>query len=260
MAVQDFVVMHGGPKAMRLPEHEHAEIQIETHFSPSSLTRGSAPVLPETFRLIPSGKPHVGSWREGSEVIVFLLHTRQLEMASDELLHRGKYELAEEIWGADSVVHSVASVLRKEFLSRTSDSLFLEALRTVLAGHLVRSFGSSSARRAGGRLAPRLLRQVMEMIEENLDAGVSIQELAKHCSMGTHHFTQLFKASTGCSPYKYVLDLRIARAKDLLATTSLTLAEIAYKLGFASQSHFTTTFRQHTQFTPQRYRRSVRPS
>ena len=248
--------MHGGPRAMRLPEHEHAEIQIQAHFSPTSLSRGAASI-PETYRLIPSGKPHVGSWCEGSEVVVFLVHKRQLEMAGDELLSRGRYEPDEEIWGTDSVIHSVASVLRREFLSGTSDSRFLEAVRTVLSGHLVRSLGDSSVRRVRGRLAPRLLRQVVERMEENLGAGVSIPELAKHCRMGTHHFTQLFKASTGSSPYRYLLDLRTERAKELLATTSLSLAEIAYKLGFANQSHFATSFRRHTQFTPRQFRRTL---
>lgn len=258
MAVPDFVAMHGGPRAMRLPEHEHAEVQVDAHFSPNSLLRGTGSVLAETYRLIPSGKPHVGSWREGSEVVVFLVHQRQLEMASDELLQRGQYGPAEENWGVDSVIHSIASVVRREFLNGSSDSLFLEAIRTVLCGHLVRSLGHPSVRRATGRLAPLLLRQVVERIEESLDAGVSVQELAQHCRMGTHHFTRLFKASTGRSPYRYVLDLRISRAKKLLAETSLSLAEIAYKLGFASQSHFTTSFRQHTQFTPQQFRRTVR--
>ena len=124
------------------------------------------------------------------------------------------------------------------FCSATTDPLYLEAIRAVLSGHLVRSFTDSSVRRMRGRLSAQVLRQAMEMIEDRLDTGFSIEELAKHCGMGVHHFTRLFKASTGRNPYRFVMDLRISRARDLLANTTLSLIEISYKLGFASQSHF----------------------
>jgi AraC family transcriptional regulator len=258
MAVKDFVVMHGGPKAMRLTEHEHEDIQIEAHFSPASLTREGSPALAETFRLIPSRKPHVGSWKEGSEVIVFLLNTQQLEVAGDELLRRSKFVIHDEILGSDTLIQSVASVLRREFLAGTRDPMFLESLRTTLSGYLVRSFRSSGSLPIGGRLSPAVLGRALEMIEAKLDRGLSIESLAQHCQMGVHRFAQLFKASTGRTPYRYFLDLRIDRAKHLLKETPLPLAEIAYKLGFASQSHFSTTFRQHTQLTPHQYRRLAR--
>lgn len=258
IGVQDFVAMHGGPKAMRLAEHEHAEIQIQAHFSPIALSRNPATILPDSYRLIPSRKPHVGSWAEGNEVIVLLLHPHQLEIASDELLHRAKYDLVAGFWGADPVIHSVAGVLRREFLTGASDPLFLEALRTVLAGHLVRTFSSSGARPIRGRLSPRLFNKVMEIIQERLGTDLSVEELAAHCHMGVHQFTRLFRVSTGCSPYRYVTSQRIARAKELLTATNLPLVDIAYKIGFSSQSHFCTSFRRHTQFTPQRYRCSAR--
>lgn len=258
VAVDDFVVMHGGPKGMCLPEHEHSEIQIVAHFSPVSLRRNDLPVLPETFRIIPSRMPHVGSWDEGSEVIVLLLSVRRLEIASDELLRRSDFAILDEIWGSDTLIQSVASVLRRDFLTGTNDPMFLEALQTTLSGHLVRSFRNSEPRTIGGRLSPTVLRRALEMIEAKLDTGLSIESLAKYCHMGVHRFTQLFRTSTGRSPYRYFLELRIDRAKHLLKETSLPLAEIAHELGFASQSHFSTTFRQHAQLTPRQYRQASR--
>jgi AraC family transcriptional regulator len=258
MALPDFVVMHGGPRAMRLTEHEHDEIQIEAHFSSASLAKPASHVLPDTYHLIPSGKPHVGSWNEGSEVVVVLLDRRQLETAAGELMQRTKYRLEEEIWGADPVIQSVAGMLRREFLSGITDPLFLEALRNVLSGHLVRSFAASGPRVTRGRLNARMLRQVLERVEEKLDGDLTIETLAAHCGMGTHRFSQVFKQSVGLSPYSYIMGLRITRAKHLLATTSLSVAEIAYKVGWASQSHFATAFRRHTQYTPQGYRRLAR--
>jgi len=136
--------------------------------------------------------------------------------------------------------------------------MFLEALRTTLSGHLVRSVRNSGLRSMGSGLSPGALKVALEMIEAQVDTGVSIESLAAHCHMGVHRFTQLFRKSTGRTPYQYFLDLRIDRAKHFLKETPLSLAEIGYKLGFASQSHFSTTFRQHTQLTPHQYRRSSR--
>lgn len=139
---------------MRLAEHEHQELQLEAHFSPASLTRKDSSVMPDTFHLIPSTKPHIGSWDEGSEFIVFLLDTRQLEIASDELLRRPNFLIQDEIWGSDSLIQSVAGVLRREFLAGTNDPMFLEALRTTLSGHLVRSFRQSEQRAMGNCRLP----------------------------------------------------------------------------------------------------------
>lgn len=109
-----------------------------------------------------------------------------------------------------------------------------------------------------GQLPPAVLRRALEMIESKLDSGLSIESLAGHCQMGVHHFRQLVKASTGRTPYQYFLDLRVRRAKYFLKETSLPFAEIAYKVGFASQSHCSTAFRQQTQLTPGQYRQSAR--
>jgi AraC family transcriptional regulator len=258
MTLGDFVIMHGGPQAMRLIEHDHKEIQIEAHFSKSALRQQSRSVQPGSFRLISSQKPHLGEWKEGTEVIVLLLDPRHLENAGDELLQRTKFELPEEVWGSDSVVQSIASIVRGEFLAGTNDAMFLEAIRTTISGHLVREYRGGNVRRMDGGLTPSALRNSLEMMEEHLATGVSVEALARLCHVGVHRYNQLFKQSTGFTPYQYFLRLRIERAKQLLVDKSLTLAEIAYSLGFASQGHFTTAFRAHTQLTPRLFIRMMR--
>lgn len=258
MSLDDLVVMHGGPQAMRLTEHEHSSLQIEAHFSRAVLARKSQFVVPETYHLIPSKKPHTGGWSEGSEVIVVLLDTRHIELAADELLRRSGVAIKEEIWGSDTVVQSVAGLLRREFLTGTTDPLFLEALRTTLSGHLVRTFRNAGTVRVEGRLSPRHLRAALDMIECHLESGVSVVALAERCQMGIHRFTRSFKASTGLSPYQYFIRRKMEKAKHSLQGRSQSLAEIAHQLGFSSQSHFSSVFRRLTQMTPSEYRRKHR--
>jgi hypothetical protein len=112
-------VMHGGPIGMRLPEHEHADIQVGMHFVSQHTPQGPHIIndLPSYFSLIPSGKPHVGQWRDGAEVVVTLLSKTQVERASDELLRSSSSEILSAPCAGDPVILSLGSVLRREFLS-----------------------------------------------------------------------------------------------------------------------------------------------
>ncbi|MBO0719928.1 MAG: helix-turn-helix transcriptional regulator [Blastocatellia bacterium] len=94
----------------------------------------------------------------------------------------------------------------------------------------------------------------LDVIERNMTSGLSIQMLAEQIGMGTHRFTREFKNATGRTPYQFIMELRIEKARALLEKTNLPLAEIALELGFASQSHFTAVFRQHVNTTPRTYR------
>jgi AraC family transcriptional regulator len=257
-------LMHGGPIGMRLPEHEHADIQVGMHFvSPHTPQRPRIiSDLPSYFSLIPSGKPHVGQWRDGSEVVVTLLSKTQVERASDELLRSSSSEILSTPCAVDPVILSLGSVLRREFLSGgIGDPLFVEAIGMVLTGHLVRRWSSVPRHRAmKGSLSPSQLRKTLDAIDHWLQTGIRIKALADQLGMGTHQFTRLFRQSMGCSPYRFVIQRRIERGRALLEKSSLPLVEIALELGFVSQSHFTSVFHREVRTTPQSYRSFFRKS
>ena len=62
------------------------------------------------------------------------------------------------------------------------------------------------------------------------------------------------KAISGTGAKEYITRIRIEKAKNLIETSSLTIAEISEKTGFASQSYFSTAFKSHTGMTPSQYR------
>jgi AraC family transcriptional regulator len=72
--------------------------------------------------------------------------------------------------------------------------------------------------------------------------------------MSQFHFSYLFKQSIGTSPYQYLLQQRIERAKKLLKESDRPIIDIALECGFNSHSHLTKTFRQLTGITPKVYR------
>ena len=97
----------------------------------------------------------------------------------------------------------------------------------------------------------------IEYIKENLDRNLSLIQLAELVQMSPNYFVRLFKQSTGVTPYQYVLNCRINKAKELLKDHKLTLAEISQQLGFYDQSRFTNTFRKRMGITPKKYRDSL---
>ena len=97
--------------------------------------------------------------------------------------------------------------------------------------------------------------KVKEYIAENLNENLTIKDLAKSVNMSSSHFSRVFKQQTGFSPYDYILISRINRAKYLLQTTNLTIASVAYEVGFNSESNFIYYFTENEGISPGKFRK-----
>jgi AraC-like DNA-binding protein len=109
-----------------------------------------------------------------------------------------------------------------------------------------------------GGLAPRALQRVREYIEEHLSESIELETLADIAGLSKWHFARAFKESVGTPPHFYLVQRRLERAQQLLAETDLPLAQIALKIGFSDQSHFSRRFRTVLGLTPRSFRRSKR--
>jgi AraC-like DNA-binding protein len=111
-----------------------------------------------------------------------------------------------------------------------------------------------SERRLSPQLSDAQARRLVDHIHASLDCELSLFDLSKlvHCS--PRQFVRLFSNTFGKTPHQYIINERVARAKDLLLQGRL-LVEIATTLGFSSQSHFSGTFRKATGMSPGRFRR-----
>ena len=86
---------------------------------------------------------------------------------------------------------------------------------------------------------------------------MTVTELAAMAGLGTHQFARSFRAAVGRSPQQYVIALRLERARHLLSSTRLPIAEIALRCGFFDQAHLATTFTRAGGVPPSRYRRET---
>ena len=251
-----FRVMYGGPKGGRLREHEHAETQLEVHYRAQPGKGSSSQVRPGETVIIPPRRPHVGDWENSSEVVVLLIPPVAFERAADELLAKPTFEIREQHLDDEPFVHPLCSSIRDQFRSRFGVSrLFVESTGNLLAEHILRNYANTTrAVRTRDGFTDGDIRRITTLIDEQLEGGITVAEMAHAVKMGLHRFARNLRRSTGRSPYQFVQMRRIELAKRLLQQNAVDLSEISARLGFASQSHFTEVFRRATGFTPKVYR------
>jgi AraC family transcriptional regulator len=138
--------------------------------------------------------------------------------------------------------------------------LAAESLANVLAVQLIRHVSAPRPPKRGrdGVLPQGRLRAVAEYIEEHLDAGPTLGQLAAVARLSPYHFARQFKTATGLPPHQFVIMRRIERAKQLLQGSDLSLAEIAARAGFSGQSVFCHHFKRLVGVTPRQFRMSAR--
>lgn len=96
------------------------------------------------------------------------------------------------------------------------------------------------------------LAKIAEHIYTNLSRRIKVDELARIAGLNALQFSRAFRREHAITPYAYVLEIRIAHAKDLLGAGA-PIAEAAADAGFADQSHLTRHFRRLVGMTPRKY-------
>jgi AraC family transcriptional regulator len=137
--------------------------------------------------------------------------------------------------------------------------LYAETIGSALIAHVREKYGSTprTVRTHRGGLAPHRLRLVQEYVDASVGLDFGVPDLAGLLQMNVDSFIRAFRQSMGVPPHRYVLMQRVTRAKALLRDRRLTIAEVALRAGFGSQSSFTRAFRRLAGLTPRHYRRSL---
>ncbi|KJM65780.1 AraC family transcriptional regulator [Pluralibacter gergoviae] len=142
---------------------------------------------------------------------------------------------------------------------QAANHLTLSSASTLLLSHLIASYASVQWRlpKVTGGLAPRVLRDIVNYIEAHLGDPLTLATLAQQAALSEYHFARMFSQSMKMAPHQYVMQRRMARAKNLVQATALPLTEIALACGFSSASHFSNRFRQATGITPSQMRQAA---
>lgn len=156
-----------------------------------------------------------------------------------------------DLAAALSVLLDEAGQSIDEDISRTRDCL-------VQAKRLLRHHGGDAqpaVEPTGQGLAPWQKLRITRFVENNLHEVIRTEDLAAIARLSVSHFSRAFRDSFQETPYAYVLSRRVARAKEMMATTEDSLAQIALSCGMADQAHFSRLFRRLAGETPSCWRR-----
>lgn len=202
--------------------------------------------------------PHETWIERSAEMIIINLHPKAIERVSDELNLKSARIIPQWTANKDRLIEQLGIALQAEFQQGKPTNIYVESISNLLLVHLLRHYSTtdSIASLPSARLSPQKLQQTRSYLQENLERSVSLSELAGVVELSPSRFARAFKQTTGTSPHKYIVECKIAKAKELLKNPQLSIADISYTLNFSSQSHFTSVFRRLTGTTPHIYRQN----
>ncbi|MGB3293120.1 MAG: AraC family transcriptional regulator [Phormidesmis sp.] len=212
--------------------------------------------------VIPAFLNHWTNWDREVEFSVIAICPILLNQTTQELMQR-EVELIPQVSITDPVIGQLAIALKTEIQTGClSGRLYGESLGTALAARLAGNYAVSTPSlefKANG-LSQSQLKRVVNYMKANLAQDLSILDLATLTGMSTSHFSRSFKQSVGTAPYRYLMQQRVERAKQLLKQQAqkqqaTSISDIALDCGFANQTHLTKVFRQITGMTPKAYQK-----
>ena len=156
--------------------------------------------------------------------------------------------------------NALCARLPRELWGQT-DSLFAEAGESELSAvSSVLKLLGRTARYADMKTAAAdgIAAVAVDYINRRIQEPITVDDICGAVHMSKYHFCRRFKAMTGLTPMAYVLQTRLALAKDMLRRTEESVLRISESCGFGSQAHFCRVFRQATGMSPLQYRKQKR--
>ena len=212
--------------------------------------------------LKPSHSEGFWHWESTDDCLMFAIEPAFLSKVAmqNDCVNCEKIEILPVLKNRDPLLDALAIQFQREMDNAEFGNLmYIESLANQFAIHLLRQYCAFPAvvREYTGGLPPYKLKQAIEYINDNLDRQIKLTDIAELIDLSQYYFCRLFHQSKGVTPYKYVIQQRVAKAKDLIKHSKLPLADIAYECGFSSQSQMTQHFRIGVGVTPKVYRNKL---
>jgi len=180
----------------------------------------------------------------------------------DEVTYAHRAPRVEQLVWPLGTFDPVVYHLGKSFLAsleqpHDASKIFLDHILHALNSHIVCSYSgvTISAPKFRGGLSSLQMRRATELLEAHLDGDIALQQVAEACELSVSHFARAFKQTFRTPPYRWLIERRVDRARDLMTNSRLPLADIAARCGFADQSALNRSFKRIHGVTPGIWRR-----
>ena len=228
------------------------EERIEHHFQTKQFSDGDVTVVPADVL-------NSASWDTEYQFITLSFEANIFARHVFDLTTLTAVEFVPRFSQPDPLIHGIGLALKSELESSgVGIRLYIESLVAALMSHLLRHYSTQKpiSQTHHGGLSNRQLQQIASFVDQHLEQDLALAELTAIVQMSPSYFSSLFKQSVGLTPYQYVIQCRIERAKQLLRQGKLSIAEIAYSLGFTHQSHLSRHFKRLVGITPKAFLKS----
>lgn len=148
----------------------------------------------------------------------------------------------------------------QEFIYLDSPSqLMLESIETQIVIQLLRDMDlDPTVNKINTSQERSYVEQAIAYIESYYNSNITINEICNSIYISPCHFQRIFKNAMNKTPYQYIMEFRIKKAKEILEGEKTSIAEVARLCGFLSSGHFATVFKKNEGKTPSKYRSSLK--
>lgn len=206
---------------------------------------------PGVVSFIPAGTPRWAFYDQPDLTYTALWIDPALECASSSQ----KLPASVHLNARDSLLPALLGSLQADLVAGLSvEPLYVEHLIGLCLQRVAVLGAHAAPPPRHSKLSRVTMSRLEQFIDDHLGAVITLGALASVAGIGADSFARRFKATTGMSPYAFVLERRVQRAEGELARSTVPIADLAVRLGFANQSHFTSSFRRRRGTTPHAFR------
>ena len=150
-----------------------------------------------------------------------------------------------------------------EMENKGKNILYEEAIKSFAQSFVIELIRLQSQKKELKQTTSRVkwlteIEPALTYVEKEYASKISIGQLAKICSMSESHFRKIFAEHMNMKPLEFVHFIRMQKACEMMETTSKSMDEIAYSIGFESVSSFNRNFQKMFSITPYQYKKSIK--
>jgi AraC family transcriptional regulator len=198
------------------------------------------------------------SWLKDAQVLSVQVEDRVLADAAQALGIHTPFNLTANRGVRDTRLTALLRALGIEQASGyPSGRLFVDGIESALAALLVSGYADAvpSSTHLDCTLPPARAKLVEEFARDNLHVALTLKDLAERAGYSPSHFSRSFRATFGTTPHRFMVGLRVERAKELLKYSRLSTLEIALHCGFQTSQHFSRVFKCLAGVSPSDFRK-----
>ena len=211
----------------------------------------------------PAGHPVRRVLKGKPDVVLLHLVPARMRGVAEELfdVDPARVTLVPKLAERDEVADQLIRLLLAEAEAPASGTcLMIETLSRALMVHALRRHSNLAPRppEIPVSMSPGRVRIVIDYMRAHVAEALSLAQLARVGKLSPSRFVRAFRNATGQPPHRFLIKLRIEKARELLEHTDLLVIEVGLRCGFEQPSHFAAMFRKVTGLTPRAWRQERR--